>query len=223
MRLSFVAALGVALLPVTAQAAQVVKGGTGEITALYLTSSTELSTSDRTATPAELASFLGRPDNAYTGLGSAWVQYDLGRYRLVNRPGGDFNVYELGIPSNLPEYNLVDILVSADGVTFFNLDATAGAALNLAADGTSSDPLDRRSFDVAGAVAQSKQWGFRYIRVDGTSTGSINGSAGFDLDGIGIASFTAVPEPTTWAMMLGGFGFLGAMARRRNRTVVTYA
>lgn len=34
------------------------------------------------------------------------------------------------------------------------------------------------------------------------------------LDGVNL---TAVPEPTTWAMMLGGFGFIGFLARRRQR------
>lgn len=34
---------------------------------------------------------------------------------------------------------------------------------------------------------------------------------------------TAVPEPATWAMMLGGFGLLGATMRRRQRATVTYA
>ena len=29
---------------------------------------------------------------------------------------------------------------------------------------------------------------------------------------------SAVPEPATWAMMIGGFGMLGAAARRRTRT-----
>jgi hypothetical protein len=33
----------------------------------------------------------------------------------------------------------------------------------------------------------------------------------------------AVPEPATWAMMLGGFGLLGASVRRRTRSSVTYA
>jgi hypothetical protein len=33
-----------------------------------------------------------------------------------------------------------------------------------------------------------------------------------------------VPEPATWAMMIGGFGLVGAFARRRNRnTAIVYA
>lgn len=30
-------------------------------------------------------------------------------------------------------------------------------------------------------------------------------------------SFTPLPEPTTWAMMVGGFGVLGSVVRRRTR------
>ncbi|HEV2567238.1 PEPxxWA-CTERM sorting domain-containing protein [Sphingomonas sp.] len=33
----------------------------------------------------------------------------------------------------------------------------------------------------------------------------------------------AIPEPATWAMMLGGFGLLGAAARRSNRRTVVSA
>ncbi|HEV2569321.1 MAG TPA: PEPxxWA-CTERM sorting domain-containing protein [Sphingomonas sp.] len=33
----------------------------------------------------------------------------------------------------------------------------------------------------------------------------------------------AVPEPATWAMMIGGFGLAGAAMRRRARTAVTFA
>jgi hypothetical protein len=40
------------------------------------------------------------------------------------------------------------------------------------------------------------------------------------LDGV---SLTAVPEPATWAMMLIGFGGLGAMIRRRNRAAMAAA
>jgi hypothetical protein len=38
-----------------------------------------------------------------------------------------------------------------------------------------------------------------------------------------IMETTAVPEPATWAMMVGGFGLLGASLRRRSRSVVRYA
>jgi hypothetical protein len=33
----------------------------------------------------------------------------------------------------------------------------------------------------------------------------------------------AVPEPASWAMMIGGFGLVGGTARRRRRSTVTYA
>jgi hypothetical protein len=43
---------------------------------------------------------------------------------------------------------------------------------------------------------------------------------GVDLDNFVIG--TAVPEPSTWAMLIGGFGLLGAAARR-GRTQISYA
>ena len=36
-------------------------------------------------------------------------------------------------------------------------------------------------------------------------------------------SISAVPEPATWAMMIGGFGLIGAAARRRSAARVTFA
>lgn len=42
----------------------------------------------------------------------------------------------------------------------------------------------------------------------------------FALPGVAIA---AVPEPAAWALMIAGFGLVGAAARRRVRTTVTYA
>jgi hypothetical protein len=40
----------------------------------------------------------------------------------------------------------------------------------------------------------------------------------------GTLSASAVPEPATWAMMLVGFGFIGATARYRQRkTAAVYA
>ena len=37
------------------------------------------------------------------------------------------------------------------------------------------------------------------------------------------ATISAVPEPATWAMMIGGFGLVGAAMRRRTRVTVAYA
>jgi hypothetical protein len=52
----------------------------------------------------------------------------------------------------------------------------------------------------------------------GGTFGLINGSA------IGGQSFApTVPEPATWAMMLGGFGLLGAAARRSSRAKTVLA
>ena len=51
-------------------------------------------------------------------------------------------------------------------------------------------------------------------------TAVITGGAGVLRGELAVA---AVPEPATWAMMIGGFGVLGAAARRRTRTSITYA
>lgn len=51
-----------------------------------------------------------------------------------------------------------------------------------------------------------------------------NGAGVADLRQVRVGGFTApVPEPATWAMMLGGFGLLGVSMRRRRRAAVTFA
>ena len=50
------------------------------------------------------------------------------------------------------------------------------------------------------------------------SYGDNLGSLDVTVDGIG----GAVPEPATWAMMLGGFGLVGGAMRRRQRTAVRF-
>jgi len=58
-------------------------------------------------------------------------------------------------------------------------------------------------------------------------TTGIYGNHAFSLDTArlsGTDAVSAVPEPATWAMMLVGFGMVGAVARyRRRRTVVRFA
>lgn len=62
-------------------------------------------------------------------------------------------------------------------------------------------------------------YGFRYVW-GGPFEHSFGGTATFDVTW----TYTySVPEPATWAMMLGGFGLLGAAARRRPRNCVKFA
>ena len=41
--------------------------------------------------------------------------------------------------------------------------------------------------------------------------------------GVSVSTVGAVPEPTSWALMLLGFGAIGYAMRRRTRTTVAYA
>jgi hypothetical protein len=42
----------------------------------------------------------------------------------------------------------------------------------------------------------------------------------FEFDNLAVG---AVPEPAAWAMMIGGFGLIGAVTRRRNRQPIAFA
>jgi hypothetical protein len=63
--------------------------------------------------------------------------------------------------------------------------------------------------------ATSRMWGGIHFRFD-NETGLLMGQeiAGFTLAS---SAFDTVPEPTTWTMMILGFGFAGALIRRRSR------
>jgi len=77
------------------------------------------------------------------------------------------------------------------------------------------------------AISPSGFFGFR--AVNGQSIASVSFTVNGDgiqdvrqirLDALGTV---AIPEPATWAMMLGGFGLVGFTARRRSRMAVSYA
>ena len=55
--------------------------------------------------------------------------------------------------------------------------------------------------------------------IDFMQTAATTGSGDTGLDKVSIALSGGVPEPATWALMVGGFGALGAVLRRR-RTMV---
>jgi len=172
-------------------------------------------------TMAERNSFLGAPNDFFTGLGGGFVTYDFGPLRLVDGLGQDLNVYEYD--DGAVEFGSVDILVSGDGMTWFNIEASAAAAIDLVGDEAHNSPSFRRSYDLAAAVTGLGVTDFRYLRIDGGGASAIKGNAGFDLDAVAMINYIdtrpaptgGVPEPATWAMMILGFGFAGATLRRR--------
>jgi hypothetical protein len=98
------------------------------------------------------------------------------------------------------------------------------AALSLSSIFGDDDPFcltltaDSLCFDNVGAAAlnasNSRIWGGIHFRFD-TQAGL---AVGEQLGGYAVARgfFAAVPEPSGWAMMLAGFGLVGALARRRS-------
>lgn len=74
----------------------------------------------------------------------------------------------------------------------------------------SIDPDDNHKFWVIGEFARE---------YNNTAGGHVGGSGGSRW-GTYISAVTAVPEPATWAMMLAGFGVVGALGSRRRRSNV---
>lgn len=95
--------------------------------------------------------------------------------------------------------------------------------LNVSATGGSTASY---TFDDTGKTLSNMGWTaftYGFTATGGSTTLSFAsttaGSYGPALDGV---SVSAVPEPATWAMMIGGFGLVGGTLRRR-RAVATLA
>jgi hypothetical protein len=65
----------------------------------------------------------------------------------------------------------------------------------------------------------SRIWGGIHFRFDSDAGLALGEQLGNYA--LGRNLFGAVPEPSIWAMMIGGFGGLGALARRRRRLITT--
>ena len=63
------------------------------------------------------------------------------------------------------------------------------------------------------SIAQGQRFGFRWMDVD--SAGSDHGLAVDDLSITAGLAVGAVPEPSTWALLILGFGIVGSSLRRR--------
>lgn len=108
------------------------------------------------------------------------------------------NFYYSARPNVASASNGIDVLLN--GVSIFNITGDGGAGTNW--------------------LPQSLSFGASAASTLTFAALGTSDSLGGYLDNISLAG---VPEPASWAMMLGGFGLLGAAARRRNRSSVTYA
>ncbi len=108
---------------------------------------------------------------------------------------------------SIDEYNSFDVL-GADGVV---LASFTGSDVWNPANGNQTEVNTNR-------IVRLDFTGETRTAVTGLRFNSFGNA--FEVDNIALA---AVPEPATWAMMIGGFGLVGAAARRRVRTSVAYA
>lgn len=112
---------------------------------------------------------------------------------------------------SIDTYNTIQLLDASGNL--INADLTfssfTGTQVAPPADGNQGLPqTNGRATFTIGAGDQGIA-GLRFI-----STGN-----SFEVDNIAFSS--AIPEPATWAMMIVGFGMVGAAMRRRNSAVVT--
>ncbi|MBB6228664.1 hypothetical protein FHS79_002854 [Polymorphobacter multimanifer] len=129
-------------------------------------------------------------------------------------------------------------VVGATTTTLYGLDAFSGGLVrstnanagtytntNLAGEafgplGVSFGVQDRVAFDISGVSGNgffSVNDGFYQVSQT-TGTGSFIGNVG--ITGLTGITAGAVPEPASWAMLIGGFGLVGAAMRRRRPTMV---
>lgn len=115
-----------------------------------------------------------------------------------------------------------------EDVSFFSMDV-----VSLLGNQFGATPATLIYYDIDGAVLASWVLPQGTITPSGNPEGylnysvsSTNGFGGFDLLGyaqgnVSVDNVTAtVPEPTTWAMMIGGLGVVGGSLRRRRQAAL---
>lgn len=138
---------------------------------------------------------------------------------------GDLGAETLRVTYDLGGEFIVDALAlwneESSGIDYLNvfwsLDAITFRPLALELRPTDHFLADYPA-DIFGFAATR----LRYVKLQGNGCPQPNVGS-FDACAIGEVAFRglAVPEPTTWAMMLGGFAMVGFAARRRTRGAVT--
>lgn len=109
-------------------------------------------------------------------------------------------------------FSVSNLLYTFDGLDFDDNPATANvvtgfSSFQIFGPGTVPLGADRVT------IAQSGKISFSFPSTNGSSSGTIRIE-------LGAASPAGVPEPTSWAMIIGGLGAIGGALRRQRRTRV---
>ena len=109
---------------------------------------------------------------------------------------------------------------SLNGTVLFSGSETGLSSFNVFGNGI---PFDAPFNDLVLSVRPTTAGSVSFYIFDAAifPTDVTNDNVGLVLDNLSL-DITAVPEPATWAMMIGGFGLAGGALRRR-RTTVAYA
>lgn len=112
-------------------------------------------------------------------------------------------------------FSIGDIVYTFDGLDFDDKPGTPNIVESFSATqifGPGVTPITQNRVTIAPSG-----------RLTMSFAGTTGGSNGLVRIRLGAPTPVAVPEPSAWAMLIGGFGLLGATARRRTRVLVSHA
>lgn len=174
---------------------------------------------------------------AVTGpTGTIWTTAHTGNYTLfLQNPGlGDYlNPNDESINFNVNNMGITRALLAGEGYTpgttidsdpFYNLTLTfnTGQTITGRYTPTTNTFLGGSSITDAGKTYSLIEFSYRRFLGDAVQANVARpGGDGNDYVGnFRIDATGAVPEPASWALMVGGFGLIGVAARRRSAKVV---
>ena len=154
------------------------------------------------------------------------------RARPLGSVGGGYAAVGTNVEAGQPNPNTIDLTAlgisnigsisflwgSIDSYNVLTLLDRNGNSMGVYDGDAIVDPANGNQTD----PAKNRVVTFRFDGADASNIGGLqffsNQQNAFEIDSIKVA---AVPEPATWAMMIGGFGLIGLSMRRRTRNRVT--
>jgi hypothetical protein len=106
---------------------------------------------------------------------------------------------------SIDSYNTLKIYSSIGNITII----PGTSSFPNAANGNQSAPGTNGLFTVVGTAGET------FSKID-----LLSGTNSFEIDNLAVKTSGVVPEPATWAMLIAGFGLVGAAMRRQRLTPV---